>query len=279
MKIVVTGSKGLIARELIQLLVEKYPDAHILCADIGNEVSVDLRDGEMCEELCNGADWVFHLAGIKGSPKRTNEKPIDFMVPMLQFDTNMIASAQKCYVKKFLYTSSIAVLNPESDKYPAWAKQTSEKVIEAMGIQYPEGTEYCVVRPTNVYGRFDNFEAKDCMVVSDLCRKAKADGKLEVWGDGSQTRDFMNAKDCARAMILVMEKMPNKPINLGTGKMHSIKDVADIIQKELNIEVTYDNSKKNMGAKNKGMDITELEKLGFKPEVDLETGVKEVLNV
>jgi len=62
------------------------------------------------------------LLELKVPPKRTTEKPSDFFVPMLQFNTNMIESARLCGVKKFLYVSSIAIEHPDTDEYPAWAK-------------------------------------------------------------------------------------------------------------------------------------------------------------
>ena len=104
-KILVTGSQGMIGKELTELLLHR--GAKVYEGDIkdGN----DLTNYDTCLKLCDGMDIVFHLAGIKGNPRRTNEKPVDFMVPMLQFDTNMIKAAQEMGIKKFFYTSSIAV--------------------------------------------------------------------------------------------------------------------------------------------------------------------------
>ena len=141
----------MIGRELVEQLIEL--DADVWLVDNKLLDWMDLTEKEVCNRVCAyNIDYVFHLAGVKGNPKMTKEKPVDFMGPMLQFDTNMIIAAQEAGVKRFLYTSSIAVDNPETDKYPAWAKMTAEHLIEAMRIQYPKGTKYCIVRPSNVYG-------------------------------------------------------------------------------------------------------------------------------
>jgi len=273
-RIIITGSRGMIARELIEQL--NKGDVTIICADIKNDVPVDLRNFNYCLQLCEGADEVYHLMGVKGNPKMTSERPVDFMGPMLQCDTNMILAAQIHGVKKFLYTSSIAVENPDSDKYPAWAKQTAETLIEAMRIQYPKGTKYCVVRPANVYGRYDNFSNPDAMVITSLIRKALDNEELEVWGDGREVRSFINAKDVAGGMIKTMKKMPNFPINL-TGPQASIKNVAEIIRDSIGkeIKIKYNLSKAS-GKKSRVMASNGL-LVGFKPKISLEDGIKEVI--
>ena len=124
-KTLVTGARGMIGKELVELL-HKY-GAKVFVVDLRN--GVDLRYFENSLRITKGMEYVFHLAGIKGSPVMTQERPVDFMAPMLQFGTNMITASSENEVKRFLYTSSIAVLNPETDKFPAWAKQTGESLI------------------------------------------------------------------------------------------------------------------------------------------------------
>lgn len=268
-KVLVTGSEGLIGKELVIQL--KKLGAIARTADL--KQGHDFRIYKQCLLSCGGADYVFHLAGIKGSPKRTSEKPVDFMGPMLQFDTNMIIAANTMGIKRFLYTSSIAVENMETDFYPAWAKMTAEHLTKAMHIQYPEGTKYCVVRPANVYGRFDNFDNPNSMVVTSLVRKALTEDKLEVWGDGTQVRDFINAKDVARGMIKAMEEMPGEPVNLCSGEGITIKYLSELIAKETGKEIEFDPTKPR-GADSRVMKLN----WEFKPEIDIETGIKEVIN-
>lgn len=267
--IVITGGLGMIGRELFLLLKDK---ANVKVYDLKD--GYDLTDFNTCLRICNHADEVYHLAGIKGNPKRTQEQPVDFMAPMLRFDTNMIIAAQKMGVKKFLYTSSIAVLNPETDKYPAWAKQTAEKLIDAMRIQYPQ-IQYAIIRPANVYGRFDDLKAEHLMVVSNLIKKALKNPEIEVWGDGTQVRDFINAKDVAKAMIKTMKVMPKEPINCGSGEGHSINEILEALNEIKAItKVNYDLTKP-IGDKIRLMP-TNLELINFKPKINFKKEIQRI---
>jgi GDP-L-fucose synthase len=270
-KVLVVGADGMIGNELVEQLEHKK--AKVYCMDIKYHDMHDVTEKSNVESYLefHKPDYVFSLFGIKGNPRMTSERPADFMYPMLAGDTNLIYLVNKYGVEKFLYTSSIAVENPETDKYPAWAKLTAETLIDAMRIQYPNGTNYCIVRPCNVYGRYDNLDAKECMVISDLIRKGIKNNIVEVWNDGNGERDFINAKDCARGMIQAMEQMPEIPVNLCSGKGVKIKQVAEIISKELNVPL-------KLGPIND--DSSRVMKLNwdFKPEIDIEEGIKDTIN-
>jgi len=268
--IIITGSDGLIGRELFLELRKK---GNIKTYDLKR--GYDLTDFNTCMKICKGADEVYHLAGIKGNPKRTKEQPVDFMGPMLRFDTNMILAAQKCKVKKFLYTSSIAVLNPEMDKYPAWAKKTGEMLCEAMMIQYPKGTKYCVIRPANVYGRYDDLKAEHLMVVSNLIKKVlQSKGEIEVWGDGTNIRDFICSKDVAKAMVKTMKLMPKETINCGSGEGHTVNEIIGALWKVAKFGVRYDTTKPT-GDKIRLMP-TNLELINFKPKTKFSKEIQEI---
>lgn len=269
-RVLITGGLGMIGLELYEQL-----------DDLGAIISVaDLKDGqdlinfEVCRLECLEKDYVFHLAGVKGSPKMTNERPVDFMAPMLGFDRNMIVAAQQRNVKRFLYTSSIAVENPESDKYPAWAKMTSEMLIEAMRIQYPEdSTKYCIVRPANVYGRYDDFSNPNAMVITSMINNAMA-VELELWGEGNQVRDFINSKDVARGMIKAMEDMPEKPVNLCSGEGVTIKRVVELIAEYVDVPLKKVSIEGQvMGDDRRVMELN----WDFKPHISIEEGLREVI--
>jgi len=272
-KVLVTGSEGLIGRELVELL--RNEGATIVLADL--KLGQDLRNFETCLYLCENVDYVFHLMGVKGSARMTKSSPVDFMAPMLQCDTNMIIAAQQKNVKGFLYTSSIALLNMNTDRFPATAKQTAETLIEAMQVQYPDGTKYCIVRPASVYGRYENFDRDGLMVLSDLIKQATNNEDLELWDDGEGLRDFINSRDVARAMILTMKKMPPKWIAIGCGDGYKIKDMAKIIAEEAGVKL-------KLGTKSgkndiRTMEIPELKEWGFELKTSMEEGLKEVINV
>ena len=156
-KILVTGGTGMIGRPLCRLLVNSGADVWTASLDDPKENikgtkhrKLDLRSYENCEDVSKGMEIVFHLAGIKGSPKMTKERPASFMVPTVQFTVNMMDAARKAGVENFLLTSSVGVYQPaeeffeddvwktfpsENDRYAGWAKRICELQAEAYKIE------------------------------------------------------------------------------------------------------------------------------------------------
>jgi GDP-L-fucose synthase len=294
-KILITGGGGMIGRSLISLLLEK--GAIITIADLTepqnlpnnvNYIKVDLRYFDQCEKICENMDYIFNLVGIKGSPKMCAEQPADFMVPMLQFNTNMMEASRKSNVKWYLYTSSVGVYSPAdvfkedsvwetfpspNDRFAGWAKRIGELQAEAYSIQY-NWNKVSIVRPANVYGDYDNFNPENAMVIPSLIRKAQENDVLEVWGDGSPVRDFIHADDVAQGMIFAVENGITEPINLGSGSGFSIKEIVDMVvkhsNKSLNVKWLTD---KPMGDKIRLFDMTRANNYGFYPKVSLEDGI------
>ena len=234
-------------------------------------------------------DYVFNLVGVKGSPKMCAEQPADFMVPMLQFNTNMMEAARRANVKWYLYTSSVGVYAPAevfvedsvwstvpspNDRFAGWAKRMGELQAEAYSIQYG-WDKVSIVRPANVYGDYDNFNPANAMVVPSLIRKAQENDVLEVWGDGSTIRDFIHADDVALGMLFAVENSITQPINLGSGKGYSIKEVVDMVVKHSgkNLEVKWLTDKPG-GDAIRLFDMTRAKSYGFDISVSLDEGIK-----
>ena len=296
-KILVTGGGGMIGRSLVKFLLEK--EANITIADLTEPsdlpknveyIKVDLRYFDQCEKICTGMDYVFNLVGIKGSPKMCAEQPADFMVPMLQFNTNRMEAARRANIKWYLYTSSVGVYAPAevfvedsvwntvpspNDRFAGWAKRMGELQAEAYAIQYGLNN-ISIVRPANVYGAYDNFNPANAMVVPSLIRKAQENNILEVWGDGSTIRDFIHADDVALGMLFAVENQITKPINLGSGKGYSIKEVVDMVVKysDKNLEVKWLTDKPN-GDAIRLFDMTRAKSYGFNTLVSLDEGIKQ----
>ena len=299
-KVLVTGGTGMIGKPLVEMLLSF--GALVRIASLDNParahpeaefLQVDLTDFSNCVKVCRGIEYVFHLAGVKGSPAVTTTKPASFFVPTILFNTNMLEAARLEGVKRYLYTSTIGVYAPapiffeedvwktfpsENDRFAGWAKRMGELQVEAFKIEYG-WKELVIVRPANVYGPFDNFSPVNGMVVPSLIRRA-LDGQnpLSVWGDGSSIRDFIHAKDVARGMLLMMEKTPESPVNLGSGTGVSIKELVENILSNLQTKpkVIWDTSKP-AGDKMRVMDIAYARSLGFEPSISLEQGVAEVM--
>lgn len=299
-KVLVTGGTGLIGRPLVDKLLSQGAHVKVVSLDDPSRapkdvefLKLDLRSYENCEKACKGAEYVFNLIGIKGSPKMMAEKPASYFVPTVLFNTNMMAAAFACEVEKYQYTSSIGVYSPAevfyeddvwktfpspNDRFAGWAKRMGELQAESYEIEFGwKGVS--IVRPANVYGPYDNFDPENAMVIPALIRRATSgENPLVVWGDGSAVRDFIYSEDCAEAMLLVMEKGFNKPVNLGSGTRNTIKDLVSAITACLpnEVKVTWDTSKPT-GDNIRVMDTSRLQALGFNCKVSLEEGVSRTI--
>ena len=297
--ILVTGGTGMIGRQVVDLLVEEGANVYVASLDkpTGLPKGVEFLECNLqwfgnCLKVCDGMDIVFNVVGVKGSPKMCKEQPADFMVPMLQFNTNMMEAARISKVKWYLYTSSIGVYHPaqvfyeddvwdtfpsENDRFAGWAKRIGELQAEAYNIQYGLDN-VSIVRPANVYGPYDNFDPENAMVIPSLITKAFKNDVLEVWGDGSPIRDFIHAKDVARGMVHMVKNEITEPVNLGSGTGVSIKEIVDIVCEsvEKDISVMWDTSKPS-GDRKRILDVSRATSYGFESEIDIQTGIKDVI--
>lgn len=302
-KILVTGGTGLIGRPLVEMLLNEGAKVVIVSLDDPRRapkgikfIRADLREFSNCMDVCRSIDIVFHLAGIKGSPMLNQKQPASFFVPTISFNTNMMEAARRQGVSRFLYTSTVGVYAPaevfreddvwktfpsENDRFAGWAKRMGELQAESYQIEYG-WDKISIVRPANTYGPFDNFDPKTAMVIPSLINRAlSGENPLTVWGDGSPVRDFIYSKDVAEGMMLAVERGINVPVNLGSGRGVTIKQIAETIAKSVPngpIKIVWDRSKPKGDAK-RLMDTKRAKKLlGFKPKYSLEKGIKETID-
>lgn len=302
--VLVTGGTGMIGRELVLLLKERganvtatsFDNFNVSKDSNFNEVNFvfgDLRDPNFCNQITKEMEFVFHVAGIKGSPKMALEKPSTFFVNTALFNLNLIEASRVSGVKHLLYTSSIGVYAPsevfheesvwktfpsDNDRFAGWAKRMGELHLEANKIEYGWDSTY-IVRPANVYGNWDNFDPETAMVIPSLIARISAgENPLKVWGDGSAIRDFVHAHDVARAMIFVVENGINEPVNIGSGIGVSIREIAESLARiNKGLEIVWDTDKPQ-GDLKRILDMSKLEKCGFKNTVSLDEGLRKVSN-
>lgn len=299
-KILVIGGTGLIGMPLVHKLLEREAKLTVVSLDENIDLDksiefkkLDLRDFNNCLKVTKNKDIVFNLAGVKGSPKMTKEKPASFFVPTLTFSVNIMEAARRNDVKNFLFTSSVGVYQPaeifheesvwktfpsENDKFAGWAKRMGELQAEAYRIQYGWNT-ISIVRPANVYGPYDNFDPENAMVIPSLINRAiSGERPLKVWGDGSPVRDFIYSKDVAMGMMKVVEQGFNKPVNLGSGNGVTIKEIAETIAgfMDKKCEIQWD-LEKPTGDKLRLMNTERARKLGIIPQTKLKKGIQETI--
>ncbi len=302
-KVLVTGANGMVAYQLIRLLRDRncnltLTDLHEKSKVFSDEkyISGDLRSRSFAQSICKNQDIVFSLVGLKASPDECLKKPASHSVTMNQFNSNIIESAFKNDVEWFLYTSSIGVYHPaevffeddvfdgdpfiektpsRNDWYGGWAKRMGELNVEAFMIEYAR-KNCSIVRPSNIYGERDVFSNKSTVVAS-LIKKGYENDVLSVWGDGSQIRDFIYSEDVARGMIHMVENEVTEPVNLGSGRRTTIKDLAFIICDYLDIGLSFDETKPT-GDKKRLMSMKRAHELGFAPTVSLKEGIHRTID-
>ena len=123
-KVLITGANGLVGNYMVQKCIDR--GAFVTAVDIRQPdnqiekykdenyqfINADLREFSSCKRVVEGQDIIFHIAGVKGSPKRAMEQPADYFVPMLQFNTNMMEAARLEDVEWYVYTSTVGVYQP-----------------------------------------------------------------------------------------------------------------------------------------------------------------------
>ena len=292
--VLVTGGTGLIGRQVVDILLSVGACVSTASLDklsldkrVKHQV-VDLTDVNICEDLTAEMDFVFHLAGIKGSIEVTRTKPASFFVPLLQMNTNILEACRYNNVQKVVYTSSIGAYpsmevfkesdgiesEPPMDMYPGWAKRMAEMQIQAYKIQYGL-TNFAIVRPCNVYGPGDNFDPNNAMVIPSLIYKIyRGDDPVVIWGDGTAVRDFAYSRDVAEGIILALYYgTDSRYYNLGSGVGHSIKELVETLQSFMPFNYVFDTTKAG-GYSKRVMDISlARDKLGYNPTTKLKAGL------
>lgn len=294
-KVLITGGTGLIGRQVSTILSSAGANVTIVSLD---DVSVDpkakyvfgdLTNFDFAKEVTGDMDFVFHMAGIKGSIEVTKTKPASFFVPFLMFNTNVLEACRLNKVSKVVYTSSIGAYasaeifkesenleGPPMDMFPGWAKRMAELQIQAYKIQY--GLEnFSIVRPCNVYGPGDNFDPENAMVIpSIMYRIYNKENPVVIWGDGTAVRDFAFSRDVAEGVILALHYGTKSGfVNLGSGRGYSIKELVETLKSFLEFNYSFDITKP-AGFPKRVMDISlAQEMIHYNPTTSLLDGLLE----
>ena len=295
--VIVTGGTGLIGRAVVALLRKARASIKVISLDrlsIGDDIEHvygDLTNFDFCKKAIKDADYLFHLAGVKGSIEVAATKIASHFVPTLMLNVNVLEASRINRIRKVVYTSSIGAYSngevfrekmPTGDfegppmDFASWAKRMGELQIFAYQKQY--GFEnYSIVRPCNVYGPGDNFDPDNAMVIPSLMyRILHKENPLVIWGDGTAIRDFAFSRDVAEGVILALHHgTKGRYVNLGSGSAYSVRELTETLHSFLDFNYRFDSTKPS-GAKRKVMDISLAKKLiGYCPSTSLLDGLKE----
>ena len=307
--IVVTGAGGFIAGALARYFpdqgftriravdkkplhkwYQRVPGVESLC--------MDLSDEDNCIRACEGAREVYNLAADMGGMGFIEHFRIECLRSIL-INTHMIEAAYNAGAERYFFSSSACAYNTElqkdpnvralkeSDAYPAMAERGYgwEKLMSEMFCQEywaERGMKTAIARFHNVYGPYGTWDGGREKAPAALCRKvieAKDSGelKIDIWGDGHQTRSFMYIDDCTKGIDMIMhcDDLIATPINLGSCELVSINDLVDIIEEiagvKLEREYLLDAPR---GVAGRNSDNTFIQQvLGWEPNTPLREGM------
>jgi GDP-L-fucose synthase len=243
-------------------------------------------------------DAIIICAAKVGGILANSTYPADFLYDNLMIEANIIHAACSQNVQKLLFLGSSCIYPKfanqpiredalltgsleTTNEYYAVAKIAGIKLCQAYRKQH--GCDFISAMPTNLYGPFDNFDLETSHVIPALIRKAheaKIENKqvMEIWGSGNVRREFLHVNDCADGMLFILENYSgHSHINLGSGVDVTIRELAQLISEVVGFEgnLIYNNSKPE-GTPRKLLNIQETNKLGWKSQISLLEGLKDI---
>ncbi len=315
MNILLTGANGFLGTHLVDKIADKigaanelvrqhfeingYDDTKIYKLFTPRSYQLNCLEYRDLYHYChsNNIDIIIHLAAECGGIGINQRKPADFFLHNAQMSLNVLRVAHELSVKKLVtigtvcsYPKNTPVPFKEEDLWNGYPEETNAPYglakknlligCQAFASQYSSNFIHLI--PVNMYGEHDHFSLEDSHVIPAMLRKfheAKEaeDPSVTLWGDGSASREFLYAGDCAEAIWKAVEtyNQPD-PINIGASKETTIKELAAIIQKltKFNGKIIWDSSKPN-GQPRRCLDTTKAkEAFDFEAKTTLEEGIR-----
>ena len=297
-KILVTGGSGFLGKQVISQLYRAGAKSENITIPRSQEC--DLRILENCQKAVARKDIVIHLAAHVGGIGLNQKKPAELFYNNIIMGTQLIDSAYKARVNKFVCVGTICAY-PKFSPVPfkeenLWngypdetnapygiAKKALLVQIEAYAQQY--GFNGIYLLPVNLYGIEDNFNPQSSHVIPALIKKvydaiATGEKKLYVWGDGSPTREFLYSEDAARGIVMATQSYDKtEPVNLGTNYEISIKNLVELICElmEFKGDIIWQTDKPN-GQPRRCLDTQKAkEYFGFTAQTSLKIGLKNTI--
>ena len=293
-KIYVAGHRGLVGSAIVRSLKRAGYDNIIG----RTHAELDLTDQAAVRAFFEEErpDVVVLAAAKVGGINANQSKPAEFAYENMQIQCNVIKCCHDYKVKKLLFLGSTCIypkMAPQPIPESALLTGPLETTNEAYAIAKISGLEMCKFfkmqygddfiscMPTNLYGRYDNYELSGSHVMPAMIRKfheAKVNNapSVELWGTGTPLREFLYSDDMADACVYLLEHYDGlEHVNIGTGKEVTIKQLAELVKATVGYEgdIVW-NSDMPDGTPRKLTDVTKLHSLGFMHKVELEEGVK-----
>ena len=307
--IFVAGHRGLAGSALVRAL-RRHGYVNLV---MRTHAELDLTDPAATARFFeqHRPDTVFLAAARVGGILANETLPAQFIRDNLHIEVNVLHEAWRAGVRRLLFLGSSCIyprecpqpireeylltgpLEPTNSAY-ALAKIAGVEMCRSYNRQY--GTRFIAAMPTNLYGSDDNFDLQTSHVLPALVRKtleAKARGapEVSVWGTGTPRREFLHADDLADACVHLI-RLPDGAfdaelsrgyyplINIGFGEDLTIRDLAQLVAEVVGFtgRLAFDRSKAD-GTPRKLLDSSRIRELGWRPAIDLRTGIAAVARV
>lgn len=294
-RVVVTGGTGFVGRRLVGRLQA------LGCAAVTGfgRGAYDLRRADEAARLYRDTSptLVIHLAAVVGGIGANRERPAEFFFDNLLMGVHVLDEAWRAGVRKVVnigtvcaYPKFAPVPFSEDDLWNGYPEETNapyglaKKALLVQGQAYRQqyGYNSIFLLPSNLYGPGDNFDPRASHVIPALIRKCTeavdaGSDRIEVWGDGSATRDFLYVDDAVEAILLAAERYDDaEPVNIGSGRETSIATLVGRIAEFSGFRgsIVWDGSKPN-GQPRRRLDVSRAqERFGFRADTDFDDGLR-----
>lgn len=303
-KILVCGATGFIGRNITEdLSKNKNYEIHAVRFNRKKYATpknvfwhkADLRDPKLVNKLTKGMDIVIQLAATTSGSKDIVSKPYIHVTDNAIINSYVLRSCYENNVKHFIFTSCTVM-------YPSSRKATKESDFNGSIIDKYKGvgetkvyiekiaefysslgrTKHTIIRHSNIYGPYDKYDLEKSHVFGATITKVmNATENLDVWGDGSEVRDFLHVNDLSSFIKKTITKQKNsyEIFNCGSGKPITIKKLCRLIVKlsKRNLKINFSNDKPTIKF-NMHLNCKKAEsELDWKPRISIENGIKSTL--
>jgi len=297
-RVCVTGGGGFLG----SYVVERLKRRGCVQVSVPRSKDFDLRDRAQVRRMLDAVrpDVLIHLAAVVGGIGANRENPGVFFFDNLIMGAELIDQARQLGIEKTVTIGTICAypkFTPvpfrEDDLWSGYPEETNapygiaKKALLVMQQAYRQqyGMNAIYLLPVNLYGPRDNFDPRSSHVIPALIKKcidAREAGldHIEVWGDGSPSREFLHARDAAEGIVLATERYDDdEPVNLGTGREISIKALAELIRDLTGYtgELVWNPDQPNGQPRRALSTERALERFGFRARTSLEDGLKETI--
>ncbi len=298
-RILLTGGAGFLGTQIVQNLIDKrgISKSQIL---IPRSKEIDLRLMNNCQKVVKNADIVIHLAARVGGIGFNQKYPGTLFFDNIMMGVQLMEAARLAKVQKFVQVGTVCAypkFTPtpfkEEDLWNGYPEETNapygiaKKSLLVMAQAYRQqyGMNIIYLLPVNLYGPGDNFDLESSHVIPAFVRKfteaiKKGKKQVTIWGTGNASREFLFVEDAAEAIVAATEKYDQSaPVNLGSGKEVTIKQLVDIVAKLTGFEgrIIWDTSRPD-GQPRRYLDVSRAKNyFGFEAKTDLLSGLQRTI--